>query len=412
MKPLNRRAILRGGATAISLPFLDAMVPIGRAAESVIQTAQPKRLLCIGVHLGFYPPAFFPQKSGTDYVAPTLLKPVDHLRKHFTVFSGLDHPGVGKGHPATVNYLTGVARPDKRRQMSMDQVAARAVGGETRFSSLQLESRNGNQKGRFLSWAEGGVPLPFLSDPRIVFDKLFGENQTSPVQRRKSLRNAESVLDHVLEDARRLKLQLGAQDNSQLDQYLSAIRDVEREIERAERFIDQPVSSLARKLNIPNAGTPLSITQSTRLMLQLTALAFQADLTRVVTLRVPGENHAVSHHGKKQAKVNAYVSLQKGYIQQFADFLKYMNETDNVETSLLNQSMVLLGSGMGNSSNHSTRNLPLLLAGGGLRHGRHISFEGSNKQPLSNLFVTLLQQMGLETDRFSSSRSSMNSLLT
>lgn len=404
---LDRRSALRGVGMGLALPMLDAMHPVGRAASKTV--VEPMRMLCIGIHLGFYGPAFFPKQTGKRYVVPTLLKPLERLRRDFTVFSGLDHPDVGKGHPATVNFLTGVGAPQKRKQISLDQVAANAVGSHTRFASLQLEARGGDpNKGRQLSFAEGGIPLPLSNSPRALFDEMFAGRR-----KRTSMNAARSVLDHVLEDANSLKRKLGKRDNEKLAEYLTAIRTVEQDLARAEQATppNKSVLELADQIEIPDPPVH-DVTENTRLMCQLITLAFQADLTRVVTLRLPGENHAVSHHGKKPGKVREFVNIQLRYMNEFARMLQYMSSVNSASGSLLDNTMVLIGSGMGNSSNHSTRNLPILVAGGGFNHGRHLSFTGNQKPPLSDLYVTMLQRMGIETDRFSSSRSSMNGLLT
>ena len=406
---LDRRTFLRGAGMSMALPMMEAMVPAGRAAAA--QAAQqPMRMLCIGMHLGVHAPAFFPKQAGANYTPPTLLKPLNEFRKDFTVFSNLDHAGVGKGHPATVNYLTGVENPRRRKQVSLDQVAARAVGSQTRFASLQLEAKSGNQKGRNLSWGRGGVPLPLVANPRLVFDRLFSRPQDTE-KRKEALADAHSILDHVLEDARDLQRKLGTADREKLDEYMSAIREVEREIQKAEKFVDQPVGAIASDLEIP-INAKLSVTQNSRLMYHLITLAFQADLTRVVTFRIPGENHAVSHHGKKRNKIKAFVAIQRRYMTELARLLQQLKATSDVDGTLLDHTMVLFGSGMGNASIHSTRKLPVLLAGGGFRHGRHLSFAGKRKRPLCDLYVTMLQRMGADVGKFSNSRGSMNDLLT
>ena len=362
---LHRRSVLRGLGAGLALPMLDAMLPSGRAAAARAEK-QPMRMLCVGVHLGFYGPAFFPRTAGSGYSTPQLLKPIGRYRKDFTVFSGVDHPGVGKGHPATANYLTGVGDPRKRRQMSMDQVAASGVGAATRFSSLQLQAGNTGDAKHSLSWAQGGIPLPTIGNPRALFEQLFAGRQQQA-----SLNNAKSVLDHVLEDAHSLQRKLGKQDNEKLEEYLTSIRDVEQEIQKTEAAAQKPADVVAdsvRRLTFPEKISP-NITDNTRMMYQLIALAFQADLTRVATLRIPGENHAASHHGQKPKKVQQFVAIQQRYMTEFACLLGYMKSTHGPGGSLLDNTMILMGSGMGNSSNHSTRNLPILLAGGGFRHG-------------------------------------------
>lgn len=398
---LDRRTFLRGAGVGVSLPMLDAMLPVARAARRSASES-PTRMLCVGLHLGLHGPAFYPKQAGRNYETTTLLAPIDAFRDDFTVFSGLDHPGVGKGHPATVNFLTGAANPKKRKLASLDQVAAQAVRSETRFASLQLEARNaGSQKGRYLSWAKGGVPLPQENDPRALFDKLF-KRPADGKQAKESLSDARSILDHVLEDAHDLQSRLGTADREKLDEYLSAVREVEREIQQAEKWAGQPGAKAASDVEIP--GGRLSTVQGLRVMYRLIALAFQSDLTRVATLRIPGEQHPLSHHGQKANKVKSLVKLQQGYMTELAGLLKHLKSTTDGDGTLLDHTMVLYGSGMGNAAAHSTRNLPILLAGGGFRHGGHQKFGGKRKPPLANLYVTMLQRMGLEVGKFSSSR--------
>lgn len=403
---LDRRLFLRGASVSLALPMMEAMLPTGALAAAA---RSPKRMLCVGVHLGFYGPQFFPKQIGKGYTTPALLKPIEDFRQDFTVFSGLDHAkAAGRGHPATVNFLTGFGDPKKRKQMSMDQVAARAVGGETRFASLQLECGSNKQKGRHLSWAKGGTPLPLESNPKAVFDRLFAAAMPA-AERKQLLADQRSILDHVLVDAHDLQRKLGKADQEKLDEYLSAIREVERSIQKEETFGDRTAVAPS-DLVIPRGKQ--SLVQNSRTMYQLTTLAFQADLTRVVTLRIAGEKHASSHHGKKNGNVKAYVENQKRYVTELARALKQLKTTQDANGPLLDNTMVLFGSGLGNSASHSTKNLPILLAGGGLKHGRHLKFAGKAKKPLSNLYVTMLQQMGIKTEKFSQSRGSLNSLLT
>lgn len=408
---LDRRTFLRGTGIAVALPMMEGMVPVTRAARAAASAKQPMRMLCVGLHLGMYGPAFFPKQSGAQYKAPELLQPIEKHRKDFTVFSGLDHAGVGKGHPATVNFLTGVTDPKKRKQMSLDQVAAQAIGSQTRFASLQLQAGSSkSQKGRNLSWAKGGVPLPLEYDPRQVFDRLFS-NKGNPVKQKETRTDEQSVLDHVLEDARDLRRNLGKIDQGKLDEYLAAIREVEREIKKANKFDGQSTVPKTADLKIPDRPMR-DVASSSKVMYQLISLAFAADLTRVVTVRCPGENHPASHHGKQPGKLGQLVGLQKRYVGELARLLDQLKSTSDANGPLLDHTMVLYGSGMGNTATHSTRNLPILLAGGGFKHGRHLDFSGKRKQPLSNLYVTMLQRMGVETNKFSNSRGSMNDLLT
>ena len=393
---IDRRHLLRGLGVGIALPHLDVM-----ETQAATANKKPCRLVCIGTHLGFHAPAFFPKATGASYKMPQLLKPMEPLRKQFTVFSGLDHPGVGKGHPRTVNYLTGVGDPKKRKQMSIDQVAANHTGPFTRFRSVNLQAKKaGTQKGQHLAFGPGGLPIPQSSNHQQVFDQLF-KSTTRPKVARQSISDAKSVLDHVMEDARDLERVVSDADRNKLDEYMTSIREVEKELERASRFVDSPLT-LQQKIEIPE-DAKVNMNQGTRLMLKLIGLALQSDLTRVATLRIPGEKHSLSHHGRKAAKVRGLVQTQLGYTTEVALFLKALSEQKEPGGTMLDNTLVLLGSGMGNAATHSTANLPILLAGGGLKHGTH----RRGSVPLSNLFVTMLRRMGVQTDRFSNSRGSV-----
>lgn len=400
MQPLSRRTFLQGSAAvAISLPWLDAM---GAPASS----SQPVRLFCIGMHFGFHPDAFFPKEGGADYRLPELLAPLASHRQKFTVFSGMDHPNVGKGHPATVNYLTGVEQPEKRRQHSLDQEAAEKLGRQTRIHSLQLAATRTAGKGGNISWGKGGVALPQQPSPRELFDQLFGAKAKASVtpEAKAALDDDRSILDHVLEDAKSLQNKLGSGDKARLDEYLTAIREVESELVKLKEFGFNPAEVGASESEFGGGGSEVDCY---RLMLKLVALAFKTDSTRVATLHCPNNFHALTHHGKKKGKIKSLIESQKAFVSEFATFLSELSNAKDAAGPLLDNTLVLLGGGMGNASIHSTRNLPILLAGGGLKHGRHIQAN----RPLGDLFVTMLRRLGLPADRFSTSRGNLNELL-
>ena len=399
MTPLPRRTFLRGAAAALCLPWLDAMGAPTRGN-------QPVRLFCIGMHFGFHPDAFFPKQSGTGYKLPEILQPLSAQRQHFTVFSGMDHPNVGKGHPATVNYLTGVEKPAQRKQHSLDQAAAETIGRRTRIHSLQMAAGRTAGKGGNISWGKGGVALPQQESAREIFDQLFGKKAKDSVspEAQAALDEDRSILDHVLEDAKSLHGKLSGGDRARLDEYLTAIREVEQDLAKIKEMGYLPTDVAANESEFSGGGSENDIF---RLMLRLTALAFKTDATRIATLHCPNNFHALTHHGKKKGKVQQLIAAQSAFVKDFAKLMDDLASTTDANGPLLDNTLLLLGGGMGNASIHSTRNLPILLAGGGLRHGQHLKAN----RPLGDLFVTILQRMGVETGKFSTSRGNLNELL-
>lgn len=400
MQPLSRRTFLRGtAAAAITLPWLEAM-------GAPVSGSQPVRLFCIGMHFGFHPDAFFPKQAGANYQLPELLQPLANHRQQFSVFSGMDHPNVGKGHPATVNYLTGVEKPNQARQHSLDQAAAEKIGKQTRIHSLQLAATRTAGKGGNISWGKGGVALPQEPSARAVFDQLFGAKAKASVtpEAKAAIDEDRSILDHVLEDTKSLQNKLGAGDRARLDEYLTAIREVEQDLAKVKELGFNPTDLVASEADFAGGG---SENDSYRLMLKLVALAFKTDATRIATLHCPNNFHALTHHGKKKGKINSLIASQKFFVSELAKFLNELSATKDAGGSLLDNSLILLGGGMGNASIHSTRNLPILLAGGGLKHGQH----HKANRPLGDLYVTMLRRLGVETDRFSTSRGNLNELL-
>lgn len=400
MQPLSRRTFLRGtAATAIALPWLDAM-------GAPTANNQPVRLLCIGMHFGFHPDAFFPKQAGGNYQLSELLEPLAKYRQQFTVFSGMDHPNVGKGHPATVNYLTGVEKPNQRRQHSLDQAAAEKIGKLTRIHSLQLAATRTAGKGGNISWGKGGIAMPQQPSARELFDQLFGAKAKASIapEARAALDEDRSILDHVLADAKLLQNKLGAGDRARLDEYLTTIREVESDLAKLKELGYKPADLQVTEADFASGG---SEQDCYRLMLRLVGLAFKTDATRIATLHCPNNFHALTHHGKKKGKIKSLIASQKFFVSELSKFIDDLATTKDASGPLLDNTLVLLGGGMGNASIHSTRNLPILLAGGGLKHGRHIKAN----RPLGDLFVTMLQRMGMETDRFSTSKGNMNELL-
>jgi hypothetical protein len=400
MTPLPRRAFLRGtAAAALCLPWLDAM---GAPAAA----DQPVRLFCVGMHFGFHPDAFFPKQAGPNYALPALLQPLASQRNRFTVFSGLDHPSVGKGHPATVNYLTGVEKPAQRKQHSLDQAAAETIGKRTRLHSLQMAAGRTAGKGGNISWGKGGVALPQQANARELFDQMFGARAKASVSpEAQAALEDRSILDHVLEDAKSLQNKLGAGDRARLDEYLTAVREVENDLAKLKELGYRPADVDVNEAEFATGGQ--DEVGIFRVMLKLTALAFKTDTTRIATIHCPNNFHALTHHGQKKGKVQSLIATQTKFVKEFATLMEDLATAKDASGPLLDNTLLLLGGGMGNAAIHSTRNLPILLAGGGLKHGSHIKAN----RPLGDLYVTMLQRMGVETGKFSTSRGNLNELL-
>ena len=405
--PLDRRTFLRGAGASIALPFLSAMTPAFATAKS-----NPKNLVCIGNLLGFYQPAFFPKTPGKNYEMTQLLKPLESHRKDFTLFSGLDHGSKG-GHFAVHSFLTGVLSMDAKSRpegnISLDQRAAETVGGTTRFPSLTIGSEGGIHGGCQMCWTRSGTRVPPITGPRELFRKLF-VNETPEIRAnakdRFHLKN--SILDAVQGDAKTLQSKLGKADQEKLDEYFTSIRHVEKQLELQKQWadIDKPKAPIKEPVNT-------NMPDDLPLLYDLIILALQTHSTRIATLEIGGDfesryfginsgYHSLSHHGKKEDKIKDLLVLELHQMVHFARFLQKMKAQIDQQGSLLDNTMVLFGSGMGNANAHTNLNLPIILAGGGYPHGQYkqLPTKGLNKKPLCNLYLKLLQDFGVETDTF------------
>ncbi len=415
---LERRHFLKGlGGSALFLPHLDAMAATG--AVKSIDSSVPRRMVCIGNNFGFVPQLFFPEKTGEQYDLPDLLKPLQKHQRDFTIFSHLDHGINGQGgHSGIHAYLSGILSKNskgfKERNISVDQKAAEMTQSKTRFSSLQFSSSD--SKNNKLSWSNAGVALPSITNLNQIFDLLF--QKSSPASKRNAERNFNrqtSILDLVKTDADRLTRQVGKSDREKLDRYFSSIRSVEKQLNQTRLWTDHPKPTVDYQL--PKEAANLNFSKRIPLYYDLIALALQTDSTRVITfgtadigsdgggLGVTRGYHQLTHHGKVPGYIAELSIIESFLIKKFAGFLDQLSaiEEPNGKT-LLDNTITLFGSGMGNASSHSNKRLPLILAGGGFRHGQHISFENqNNRPPASNLFLSMLQQFGMETSRFGQS---------
>ncbi len=406
----DRRQFLRATGITIALPLLESLP---RADAQAPRSRPPKRLVCIGNEFGMYPGAFWPKETGSHYTLPPLLEPLAPHRPDFTLFSHLDH-GVQGGHFAVHTFLTGVKAQEARGLpdggISLDQRAAEHVGSQTRFPVLNVGSPDGLHGGCQISWTRTGTRVPPIPGPRELYRALFIEDDAEARrQAMERLHLRESILDAVRDESRSLRRRLSRADSKKLDEYFAAIRDVETQL------------SLSRKWqNVPKPKPPFPEPQNRGLakdlpmMYDLIALALQTDSTRVATLEVGGSfvardigiqqgYHNLSHHGHLPEKIKLLVQIERYQVEQFSRFLDKLKSLEDPRGgTLLEHTMVLFGSGMGNGNSHRNDNLPIVLAGGGFRHGEHRAYPSDphRKVPLCKLYVSMLQQFGIDTDRF------------
>lgn len=422
---LSRRAFLRAGSVSLALPFLDAMLP---RAWSAAAAPQPKRMVCICTALGMHAPDFFPAQTGRGYQDSRYLAFFKDLRDDFTIFSGLSHPNNEAAHHiGECTFLTSAPNPELpgfRNTISLDQFAANRIGTATRFSSLELASAPGHVKS--LAVNSSGVNLPGEQKPSRVFARLFLEGSPAEIAEEEArLAEGRSVLDAVSDQAKRLGSQVGAGDRDKLDEYFTSVREMEKRLQAMQAWSRKPKPKvdLAQPQDIPDISEMVGRIDA---LFSLVPFALATDSTRVITLyigeagvpQIPGVSlgdHELSHHGQEPEKIAQLRLIEDAKAKCLAAFLAKLKSTEEGGESLLRNTAVLFGSNLGNASNHNTSNLPILLAGGGFKHGQHLALApaGSKKQaPLSNVFVSMLQHMGLEADHFGSSTGTISGLET
>ncbi len=411
---LNRRHFLRAAGVSLALPWLDAFADSPAAGP-------PRRMVSICTPLGLHAPFLFPQQTGRDYQLTPYLDVLRDFRSDFTVISGLAHPEVGSSHDSIYSFLTAAPHPEIRagfrNSISLDQLAAEHVGGATRFPTLVLSC-----EGFSLSWTRSGALVPSDSFPSSVFARLFLEGRPDEVAAQaRRIRDGRSILDAVGAQAKSLQPRLGNADRDKLDEYFSSVRELERGLARSEEWSRRPRPRIDARPPQDNRN-PADVVGKAQLMFDLIHLALQTDSTRLVTLLLLGTSlvppiqgvslghHDLSHHGQDPNKINQLRTVEIEKLRTFRSFLAKLKETREQDESLLDRTMVFFSSNLGNASSHSTRNLPIILAGGGFRHGQHLAFNAANSPPLSNLYVTMLQRLGIEADRFGSSTGTLSGL--
>jgi hypothetical protein len=418
---MDRRFFLRAAGVNLALPILDSLLP-RRALAATAAAQRPTRMVCIGNAFGFYPPSFFPTTAGNDFEVPPLLQPLAPHRRDLTIFAGLDH-GVKGGHFAVHSYLSGVRSIDAKGMpegnITIDQRAAETIGGATRFASLTVGSEDGLHGGCMMSWTRSGTRVPPIQGPRELFQKLFIDDSAADRARvvdRFSLQG--SILDSVRADANSLKGRLDSGDRAKLDEYFTSVRDVEKGLELRRQWADIPKPK-------PSMEEPedRGLVNDIPVLYDLIALALQTDSTRIATLEIAGgfeasvlgvrrDYHSLSHHGQVPENIDQLVKLEKYQTGQFARFLTKMKSLDDGGATLLDRTMVLFGSGMGNGNSHTNTNLPIIFAGGGFKHGGYKVFPttGLSRAPLSNLFLSMLHRFGVETQKFALSTGTLRDL--
>jgi hypothetical protein len=438
-KALSRRTFLRGAGTALALPLLDAMIPSMTAlAETPAAPERLRRLGYVYIPMGCDGSRWTPPGGERLDELSFILAPLAPVKQHVTVLSNLELRNAYPGTHATSNSAFLSAARAKLTESAdyylgttADQLAARQLGRDTQLPSLELSMDLMTLAGQCdngyacvyhncLSWSSPTTPLPSEAHPRVVFERLFGDGATS-AERRASLKSRASLLDSVMDEFVQLNNQLGPADRARVSQYLDAVREVERRIERAEaNAAANPVRDVERPV-----GVPASYADHARLMFDLQVLAFQADVTRVITFQLAREtsnrtypeigvsepHHPLTHHGNDPKKIEKVARINRFHISLFAEFLKKLRDTREGDGTLLDHSLLLYGSGMGNPNRHDHDNLPILVAGGAagkMKGGRHIRF--AKPTPLANLHLTLLDKVGVRLDSFGDSRGKVEEL--
>jgi hypothetical protein len=407
MTPLSRRTFLRGAGVAVALPLLDSMLPAFAGPRKVV-----RRMVCLQTNMGIMPQFFFPEKSGKDYVATPYLEKVAVHRKNMTVFSGVNLPGVTGGHAADRCFLTGTPHPERggfRNWISLDQFAADYVGAETRFPSLVLAMTS--EGGMTLSFTRSGAAISAERSPKKLFQKLFVQGKPDEIEASaESIRQGRSMLDFVGDQSRRLNKTLSAADRERLDQYLSSVRELEKRLKSAEawEYKPKPKVDAAPPVDIDD---PKEIAKRTRLFYDVIKLALETDSTRIVSMMVDTTViHNITHHGNRPEVIAELREKEESLLGALNDFLSSLESVKEEGQTLLDRTMVLYGASMGSANSHSNYNLPAMLFGGGFKHGQHLAFDTKNNYPLSNLYVSMLQRLGIEISQFSTSKGSMAGL--
>jgi hypothetical protein len=410
---MNRRTFLRSAGVCVGLPLLDAMLPVGLGQERRAEAARPRRMVLIGRPLGLHTPFLFPEKAGPDFEHTRYSRILDAHKRQLTIISGMSHRGYTDGHHNDVALMTGappdgIRLNDVRNTISLDQEVASHIGQQTRFGSLVLG-------GTVYAWNRRGVRVPAIHWASAAYRQMFIQGTPEEVAREvRRLRDGRSILDNLRAQADAMTRRLGPADRHRLELLLTSIREAEQRLQQDEAWVNRPKP----RVNVPpptnEVHAPGQLIARTRQWFDLIYLALQTDSTRAISLSIDSQeqpvidgvnlgHHDASHHGQDPAKIEQLALIEEAELRAFSDFLAKLKGAAEGDETLLDRTMVFHCSNLGNGSGHSPNNLPVIVAGGGLRHQGHLAFDRSDNKPLSNLFLRMLHQMGIEARSFGSS---------
>ncbi|MEM7011739.1 MAG: DUF1552 domain-containing protein [Verrucomicrobiota bacterium] len=415
---LTRRSLISGCGASLALPALEAF-----AAPTTSAAAGPRNFVAVGTYLGWHQNAFFPKQEGALVDLPETLQPLAGFEKDFTVFSGLDHRAPN-GHNAWGNFLCGQSPKD----YSLDQIIADQVGAKTRIASLEITAGAGEGSKFNMSFTKDKIGLPRIIRPSVLYRKLFTSKEDQ-ARAEYLLKTGKSALDDVSADARRLQSSLPASDRDKLEEYFSSLRAVETKMTRQLARVNDPVPTTDYPFPEFDTISPNLQIEAETMMYDLIALALETGSTHVASLFLDGLGqvfsidgkalssgyHGLSHHGNVPEMINDLIKIEQAHFHCFAGFLEQLKNKKTLEgKSLLDDTIILMGTGMGDASRHSNANLPTLVAGGGFKHGNHIAIDSKKRGEvlLGDLYITLMQKMGLEKDRFSNASHNINQLFS
>ena len=414
---LNRRTFLKASGVSLALPLLESMNPVFAAAK----TTPPKRMVFICTTLGLHPPLLWPKTPGKDYESTPYLELLKEHHEDFTLFSGLQHEDqTGRQpHDSEMTWLTAARKPGMggfRNTISVDQVAATRLGNVTRFPSITL----GTMKPQSQSYTSGGVMIPSQTSPANLFADLFLEGKPQEVREQKrKLDDGRSILDQLGSQTKALRRKSSSTDNHLLDDYFDSVRKAETNIAEVQGWMDKPkphVDAL-QPSDIPDNADLIGRAQ---LLLDLVPLIVETDSSRVISIMiqdhfvvpkvegVTGNHHNLSHHGQDKAKIEQLQKIETEIVECFASLLGQMKSKSEAGSTLLDHTSILFGSNLGNANAHHARNLPVFLAGGGFKHGGYVALDKGAGTPLCNLFVTMLNNMEMQTESFSQSSGALS----
>jgi hypothetical protein len=419
--PLSRRTFLRGTGIALGLPLLDAMMPtLGRAAAATdVVQAKPRRMFAICNNLGLLERHFAPQGSGKDYVPSEYLQLLQEHRSDFTVFMGVHHPNVDGAHKSDQCFLTAAPHPGAgsfRNTISLDQLMAEKIGLLTRFPSITLGVNT--RETRSCSYTGNGVAIPPQERAADVFKQLFLQGSPEQIEAEvRKLDSGRSMLDAVAEQTKRFEDKGSRRDRERMDQYFTSVRTLEKQMQASQGWEYKPKPVVNTPVPI-DPTNPTQYMEKLNVLYRLAQLAFETDSTRAITLFIDSAGspvlevqgatitesyHNLSHHGQEPDRMGQLKAIELSHVKLLAKMYADFKAVKEGEDTLLERTMLLYGSNFGNSNTHETTNLPMILAGGGFRHGQVIAFDRYRNVPLSNLFVSMLHRLGINQDKFGSS---------